>query len=68
MQATTLSEAAADLLKRRLAGERVEVTEENRSLYRELVTAGLAIPLHSFARGNEGHFRLTEAACALREA
>jgi hypothetical protein len=63
-----LSESAVALLHRRLAGEWVEVTEESRPLYRELVSAGLMIPLHSFVRGNEGAYRLTEAACAFRQA
>jgi hypothetical protein len=62
MQTIALSEAALALLRRRVAGERVEVTEETRPLYREMVAAGLMIPLHSFARGNEGAYRLTEAA------
>jgi hypothetical protein len=63
-----LTDAALALLRRRLAGERVDVTDETRPLYRELVRAGLMMPLHSFARGNEGAYRLTEAACDLREA
>jgi hypothetical protein len=64
----TLSNAAAELLRRRLAGEWVEVNDATRPLYRELVEAGLMIPLHSFARGAEGAYRLTEAACVFREA
>jgi hypothetical protein len=64
----TLSGAAQDLLRRRLADEWVEVTDETRPLYRELVEAGLMIPLHSFARGAEGAYRLTEAACVFRAA
>jgi hypothetical protein len=68
MPTITLSGAAQDLLRRRLANEWVEVTEETRPLYRELVEAGLMIPFHSFARGAKGACRLTEAACALREA
>ena len=39
------------LLRRRLAGEWVDVTDGTRPLYRELVGAGMMIPLHSFARG-----------------
>lgn len=62
-----LSESAAALLDQRLAGERVEVTEASRPLYRELVAAGMMMPLHTFARGNEGAYRLTEAACDLRD-
>ena len=62
MQAITLSWSAQALLHRRLAGQWVEVTDETRPLYRELVEAGMMIPLHSFARGAEGAFRLTESA------
>jgi hypothetical protein len=67
-ESVPLSESALALLRRRLAGEWVEVNEESRPLYRELVSAGLMIPLHSFARGSEGAYRLTKAACALRQA
>jgi hypothetical protein len=63
----TLSEAALALLRRRLAGEWVEVTDETRPSYRELASAGLMFPLHSFARGNEGAYRLTDAACDMRD-
>jgi hypothetical protein len=62
MPTIALSEAALALLRRRLASEWVEVTDETRPFYRELVDAGLMIPLHSFSRGNEGAYRLTEAA------
>jgi hypothetical protein len=62
-----LSESAVALLHRRLAGEWVEVNDETRPFYRELVSAGLMMPLHSFARGKEGAYRLTEAACEMRE-
>ena len=62
MQTITLSEAALTLLRRRLAGDWVEVTDETRPFYRELVDARLMIPLHSFARGRDGAYRLTEAA------
>ena len=68
MPTITLSEAALVLLRRRLTDEWVEVTDETRPLYRELVDAGLMIPLHSFARGRDGAYRLTEAACAFRGA
>jgi hypothetical protein len=68
MPTFTLSNAAQDLLRRRLAGEWVEVTDETRPLYRELVDAGMMDSLHSFARGAEGAYRLTEAACVLRDA
>jgi hypothetical protein len=68
MPTSAISEAALSLLRRRLASQWVEVTDETRPLYRELVDAGLMIPLHSFARGKDGAFRLTDAACAFREA
>lgn len=61
---TTLAPAALILLRRRLAGERIDVTAENRRFYRELVAAGLMIPLHTFLGGGESAYRLTEAACA----
>ena len=62
MPTITLSDAAQDLLRRRLADEWVEVTDETRPLYRELADAGLMSPRHSFARGRDGSYRLTEAA------
>jgi hypothetical protein len=68
MPTDTLSDAAQELLRRRLAGEWVHATDQTRPLYRELVEAGMMIPLHSFARGAEGAYRLTEAACAPPEA
>ena len=67
MPPITLSDDAHTLLRRRLAGEWVEVSDQTRPLYRELVEAGMMIPLHSFARGTEGAYRLTEAACSLRD-
>lgn len=67
MPTTPLSDPAADLLRRRLAGERVEVTEETRPLYSELVQAGMMIPLHTFALGRDSAYRLTDAACDLRD-
>jgi len=63
-----LSASALSLLRRRLASERVEVTDETRPAYRELVEAGLMIPLHTFALGPNSAYRLTNAACALRNA
>ena len=62
MPTITLSDAAQDLLRRRLADEWVEVTDETRPLYREPADAGLMSPRHSFARGRNGSYRLTEAA------
>ncbi len=67
MPTITLSDAALALLRRRLKGERVEVTDETRPLYTELVEAGLVIPLHTFALGRDSAYRLTETACEMRE-
>ena len=63
-ESVCLSGAATALLRSRLAGERVAVTEENRPLYRELVAAGLMEPLSTFLRGGEGNYRPTELAYA----
>ncbi len=62
MPTITLSDAALALLRRRLADEWVDITDETRPLYRELADAGLMSPRHSFARGKDGSYRLTEAA------
>lgn len=61
MSEITLSEAALDLLRRRLDRERVPVTDATRPAYRELAEAGLAIPLHTMTGGDESAYRLTEA-------
>jgi hypothetical protein len=45
----------------------VEVTDETRPLYRELVGAGLMMPLHTFALGPNSAYRLTDAACDMRD-
>jgi hypothetical protein len=62
-----ISEAATALLHRRFTGERVAVTDETRPAYQELAEAGLMIPLHTFALGPNSAYRLTEAACDLRD-
>jgi hypothetical protein len=62
MPTVTLSPAALALLRRRLAGERVAVTDENRPIYRELVAAALMEPLSTFLHGGEGNYRPTAAA------
>jgi hypothetical protein len=62
-----LSENALSVLRLLLAARRVEITEVTRPAYRELVVTGLMEPLHSFPRGNDGAYRLTEAACGLRD-
>jgi hypothetical protein len=61
VESVHLSDAALALLNRRRACERVEVTEEPQPLYRELVAAGLMIPLHTLTGGDESAYRLTEA-------
>lgn len=53
-----LSEAARERLRRYLAGDRA-VTEANRPAYRELVTARVMIPVHTFVGGREAEYRLT---------
>ena len=60
-ESVSLSDAALALLNRRLVGERVEVTDDTRPLYRELSAAGLMIPLHTMTGGDESAYRLTEA-------
>ncbi len=68
MQSVSLSEQARLLLRRHLAGERVQVTDGTRPLYRELVDAGMMMPLHTYALGPASAYRLTDAACDLQEA
>jgi hypothetical protein len=60
-----LSDATLAVLRKRLAGETVEITAETRPLFRELVDAGLMIPLHTFALGPESAYRLSDGACDL---
>ena len=60
-----LSEAALSLLRLRLSGQRVEVTDQTRAPYQELATAGLAEPVHTFTKGRDSHYRLTQAAMEL---
>jgi hypothetical protein len=56
--ASNLSEAARELLRRRLARDR-KVTDANRELYRELATARIMMPIHSFIGGQESSFHFT---------
>ena len=58
----TLSEDALALLRRRLDRQHVAVDDAARPLYRELVSAGLMIPLHTFAHGPDSAYRLTDLA------
>jgi hypothetical protein len=57
-----LSESALSLLRLRLSGQRVEVTDKTRVPYQELATAGLAEPVHTFTKGRDSYYRLTQAA------
>ena len=57
--ASHLSEAARELLRRRLAGDR-EVTDANRPLYRELVAARILMSVHAFVGGSESDFHFTD--------
>jgi hypothetical protein len=55
-----LSEAARELLRRRLAGDR-EVTDANRPLYRKLVAKRIMYPVSTWVGGAESVFRFTGA-------
>jgi hypothetical protein len=57
--ASHLSEAARDLLRRISSGERVEVVGENRPAFRELAAARIVILGHSFTGGDESIYRFT---------
>ena len=61
MQAITLSVEAIALLKLHVErkGE-TDVDDTNRDVYRELARAGLMTPLHSFTRGREALYRITD--------
>jgi hypothetical protein len=56
--ASHLSEAAREQLRRHLSGDR-EVTERNRPAYRELVAARIMTPISGFATGPESSYRFT---------
>ena len=60
MSTITLSEAALYLLQERITGDRYDVTPENLEAYRELVAAGIMIPISTFTKGPESLFRFTE--------
>ncbi len=64
--ASNLSDAARELLRRRLAGGR-EVTDANRPLYRELVAARIMYPVSTWVNGPESVFRFTRAGWERRE-
>ncbi len=54
-----LSEAATRLLGRIASGERVEVDDANRTVFRELAAARVIVLGSSFARGPESCYRFT---------
>jgi hypothetical protein len=58
-QTIALSDAARDVLRKRLAGDD-RVTDANRPGYRELAQAGIMVALHSFIGGNESAYRFTD--------
>jgi hypothetical protein len=53
-----LSDAAQDVLGRRLAGDE-NVTAQNRPAYRELARAGIMFPVSTFAGGPESLYKFT---------
>jgi hypothetical protein len=66
MKAIALSNGARNLLRRRAAGEHVEVTPDNLEAYRELVRCGVMEPFSGFMRGPEAVFRFTEEGWKMR--
>lgn len=52
MQTITLSASALALLRRRANGEEVDVTDATRPAYRELVEAGVMMPMGSFTKAS----------------
>ena len=60
MSTITLSGAALSLLHERNTSDRHDVTPDNLEAYRELVFAGIMIPITTFTKGPESLFRFTE--------
>ena len=56
-----LTENALALLRLYLAGERVQVTAENKEAHRALARAGIMHAVSTFARGPESIFRFSDA-------
>jgi hypothetical protein len=56
---SNLSGASWALLRRIVTGERVEITPENRPVFRELAEARIIILRHTFAKGDESGYRFT---------
>src|SRR5438067_815727 len=67
MPEVELSHAARDVLRRRAAGEGVDVTPDSLEAYRELVRAGVMYPVSGFLRGPEAAFRFTEEGWARKD-
>ncbi len=67
MPVVELSPAAREVLRRRAAGEGVDVTPESLEAYRELVRAGMMYAVSGFLRGPEAAFRFTEEGWARRD-
>jgi len=67
MPAVELSRAARDVLRRRAAGEGVDVTPDSLEAYRELARAGVMYSVSGFLRGPEAAFRFTEEGWARRD-
>ena len=67
MSTMSLSEAAHSLLRERITSDRYDVTPDNLEAYRELVTAGIMIPISTFTKGPESLFRFTEEGWNRRE-
>ena len=57
--ASNLSNAARELDRRIVAGERVKVDQSTRPTYRELTTARIMYPVSGFIGGPESNFRFT---------
>jgi len=60
MQTITLSEAALAVLRSRIATTDADVTPDNLEACRELVLAGIMVPLSTFAKGPESLFKFTD--------
>ena len=67
MRGSQLSQAARDVLRRRAAGEVVDVTADTLEAYRELARAGVMYSVSGFLRGPEAAFRFTEAGWAWKD-
>jgi hypothetical protein len=54
------SSEAMELWRRLVGDERVDVYDDNRSAFRELAAAGLMAACHTFAKGDDSLYRMTE--------